>query len=68
MAETVHTMNTMKTAFRLIVFKRLRQGSLFPEEGAGLPCGREQPGGNPGADARLVPPAKANTRKPNQGN
>ena len=32
-AETVHTMNTMKTAFRLIVFKRLRQGSLFPEEG-----------------------------------
>jgi hypothetical protein len=26
-------MNTMKTAFRLIVFKRLRQGSLFPEEG-----------------------------------
>jgi hypothetical protein len=34
-AETVHTMNTMKTAFRLIVFKRLRQGSLFPEEGQG---------------------------------
>jgi hypothetical protein len=32
-AETVHTMNLMKTAFRLIVFKRLRQGSLFPEEG-----------------------------------
>jgi Transposase DDE domain group 1 len=31
-AETVHTMNTMKTAFRLIVFKRLRQGSLFGEE------------------------------------
>jgi hypothetical protein len=34
-AETVHTMNKMKTAFRLIVFKRLRQGSLFPEEGKG---------------------------------
>lgn len=32
-AETVHTMNTMKTAFRLIVFKRLRQGALFLEEG-----------------------------------
>jgi hypothetical protein len=34
-AETVHTMNEMETAFRLIVFKRLRQGSLFPEEGRG---------------------------------
>ena len=31
-AETVHTMNLMKTAFRLIVFKRLKQGSLFEEE------------------------------------
>ena len=32
-AETVHTMNIMKTAFRLIVFKRLRQGSLFEGDG-----------------------------------
>ncbi len=32
-AETVHTMNKMETAFRLIVFKRLRQGALFLEEG-----------------------------------
>ena len=32
-AETMHTMNNMKTAFRLIVFKRLKQGSLFPEDG-----------------------------------
>lgn len=34
-AETVHTMNLMKTAFRLIVFKRLRQGPLFCGEGQG---------------------------------
>lgn len=32
-AETVHTMNNMKTAFRLIVFKRLKQGSLFEKDG-----------------------------------
>jgi hypothetical protein len=31
-AETVHTMNNMRTAFRLIVFKRLRQGNLFGDE------------------------------------
>lgn len=31
-AETVHTMNRMETAFRLIVFKRLKQGSLFERE------------------------------------
>ena len=40
-------MNTMKTAFRLIVFKRLRQGSLFPEEGRATmwsrATGRETP-------------------------
>jgi len=33
-AETVHTMNKMKHAFRLVVFKRLGQGSLFEEKGA----------------------------------
>ena len=32
-AETVHTMNKMKSAFRLIVFKRLKQGSLFEQDG-----------------------------------
>ncbi len=33
-AETVHTMNKMKHAFRLVVFKRLGQGALFEEKGA----------------------------------
>lgn len=33
-AETVHTMNKMRHAFRLVVFKRLGQGSLFEEKGA----------------------------------
>lgn len=45
-AETAHTMNTMKTAFRLIVFKRLRQGALFPEDGQGyhvVASNREEP-------------------------
>ncbi len=33
-AETVHTMNKMRYAFRLVVFKRLGQGALFEEKGA----------------------------------
>jgi hypothetical protein len=33
-AETVHTMNKTRHAFRLVVFKRLGQGSLFEEKGA----------------------------------
>jgi hypothetical protein len=33
-AETVHTMNKMRHAFRLVVFKRAGQGSLFEEQGA----------------------------------
>lgn len=33
-AETVHTMNKTKYAFRLVVFKRAGQGSLFEEKGA----------------------------------
>ena len=32
-AETVHVMNTTEHAFRLVVFKRVRQGSLFEEKG-----------------------------------
>ena len=33
-AETVHTMNKMRHAFRLVVFKRLGQGALFEGKGA----------------------------------
>jgi hypothetical protein len=33
-AETVHTMNKMRHAFRLVVFKRPGQGALFEEKGA----------------------------------
>ncbi len=32
-AETVHIMNKMNTSFRLIVFKKLKQGLLFEKDG-----------------------------------